>query len=200
MVWSFCRESDVIIGALDDHLSMSEHFVATYPYYSDELTWCVQKSQQLPMWKNIFKLCKDPTIYLLFFIMCTACAIFIFFMQQFEDVRPKWDYIRISITIVRCYCGLGIEYKPKLHSTRIFIASCLLSSFLFDITYILLWTKYMTTPLFESQIQSRQEIIDNRFEMVGDGFALQQLIKQNEVNHIDFAPKYEKIKASLYFT
>lgn len=57
----------------------------------------------------------------------------------------------------------------------------------------------MTTPLFESQIQSRQEIIDNRFEMVGDGFALQQLIKQNEVNHIDFAPKYEKIKASLYF-
>lgn len=176
---------------------MSEHFVATYPYYSDELTWCVQKRQPLPMWKNIFKLCEDPTIYLLFFIMGTGCAIVIFFMQQFEDVRPKWDYIRISITIIRCYCGFGIEYKPKLHSTRIFIVSCLLSSFLFDIKFILLWTKYMTTPLFERQIQSRQEIIDNRFETVGDGFALQQLIKQNEVNYIDFDLEYNKITPSL---
>lgn len=32
-------------------------------------------------------------------------------------------------------------------------------------------SKCMTTPFFEHQVKSRQEIIDNRFGMAGDYFA-----------------------------
>lgn len=182
------RKSDILIGALDNHLSMSEEFVASFPYHSDDLIWCIQKSQPVPMWINAFELCDEPVVYLLVVVFGTSCVFFIYFTQQFDGVSLKWSWVRTSCAIIRCYCGQVIEYKPKLHSTRIFFTACLFSALLFDILFMTLWTKNMTTPVFKHQVQSVQEIIDNRFKLAGDGFALHQL-KQNEVIDIESVSK-----------
>lgn len=167
----FSSDSDIIIGAFDDNLLMSEYFVASFPYYHDELTWCVQKSGPIPLWRNVFKLCEDLVVLSVFALMCIVYVATMFVMQQYEDTHPKWDWTRTSFSIIRLLSGLVMDYSPKLHSARLFFTSCLFGCMIFDTVFIALWTKCMTTPFFEHQVKSRQEIIDNRFGMAGDYFA-----------------------------
>lgn len=43
---------------------------------------------------------------------------------------------------------------------------------------------FITAPIYEDQIKTRQEIIQNQFELVGDRIALQHLRIENQVNFI----------------
>lgn len=179
---SIHSDTDVIIGGLDDHIFASEYFVATFPYYNDELTWCVQKSKPIPLWKNIFKLINDRSYWTILTLACILVISLIYFMQTFDQVKPKWDVIRIIFCGLRIYCGFVCEYKPKINSTRILFTSLLLAFILFDVTFVTFWSEYMKTTHFEDQINTVKGIIDNEFEIVGDVFALHHLKHQNEVN------------------
>lgn len=53
---------------------------------------------------------------------------------------------------------------------------------LINIIFISFALLFITKQIFEKQIDTIQEIVDNRFEVMGDGFALQHLNRQNQVN------------------
>lgn len=42
----------------------------------------------------------------------------------------------------------------------------------------------MSTQIYEKPIENVKEIVTSSFKLKGDGFALQQLMKQSQVNHM----------------
>lgn len=87
------------------------------------------------------------------------------------------------MSVICLLCGLVMDYSPKIFATRTLLMSFLLGCMLFDTVFIALWTKSMTTPFYNVQIKLKREIIDNHFQLAGDGFALQHILKHNQVRY-----------------
>lgn len=172
--------SDIIGGGLDGNRLTNEYFVASYPYYYDELTWCVQKTRPIMTWENIFKLCNDPTVYISVSMICIVTIAFFYFMQQFEN-GSKWCWNRITFDGIRIICGFACELKPKMYSTRLFFGIVLLGCIPFVVTFLVTWLKCITTPFYEKQIASVEEMLHNRFEVVGNSIAFYHLKRQQQV-------------------
>lgn len=175
------RKIDIFIGALDENILTKEYFDASHSYYYDSLTWCVRQRQPIAKWKNFFRLCRDPTVYTIYTIMSISVVFTCYFMQQYEFLQPKWDGLSILLMAIANVCGSGSNYKPKIASHRIFFIIGVLGGILLNIILTSFTVIFMSNQIFGNQIESIQEIVENRFDLVGDGFALQQLNRNKQV-------------------
>lgn len=173
------RKPDILIGALNMH--QQQQFVMARPYYHDVLTWCVQKAKPIPTWKNLFRMCTDPIIWAIYTVMAISVIFMGYFLQQFEDFQPKYDWLRLTFMAVCCMSGFVCDYKPKIISNRIFFMFCVFGAMIYVITMMSLILKCLCNPIFEDQIETIEEIIDNSYDLVGDGSALQHLMRRREV-------------------
>lgn len=131
-------------------------------------------------WENIFKLCNDPAVYISLAMICIITIAFFYFMQQFET-GPKWCWNRFTFNGIRIVCGFVCELKPKMYSTRLFFGVLLLGAIPFVVTFLACWLKCITTPFHGKQIASVEEMLHNRYEVVGDSIALYHLRRQQQV-------------------
>ena len=167
---------------MDESLLTQKHFIASRPYYHDALTWCVRTKQPIPNWQNIFHVCRDPIVITSYFLLCVLAVFTGYFMQRFENFTPKWDWWRMTFAATTPMLGLPSEYFANTIPNRIFFIISVLGAMVFyTITnsFILL---FITIPIYEHQIETRQEIIQQRFALVGDAFALKHLKIQNEAS------------------
>lgn len=172
---------DIFIGALSENPLTERKFTSSNSYYYNTLTWCVQKKQPIPNWQNILYYCRDPMLYVLSISSSIAALFFIYFIQQFEHFQPKWDWHRLALAGFCLMCGFVSDYKPNNLSNRVFCCFWIYSSMFFIISATCIFIGFMTTNIYENQIRSINEIINNNFELIGDDFALQHLMQQNEV-------------------
>lgn len=135
---------------------------------------------------NIFKLCRDPLVYVLHMVMTFAVIFMGYFMQQFEDYRPKLDWHSIMLIGIGCLCGLPIISKRKNTSHRIFHGFCFYGSLIYNVCILSTMINLMKVPLYETQVDSIQQIINDAYELTGDNFTLTHLKKQNEVYFLIF--------------
>lgn len=104
-----------------------------------------------------------------------------YYLQQYEDVQPKWDWFRLTFSGICTTLGFPSEFRPQNIPSRIFFIFCIFGSMLFMIVVIAKTFAFATTPLYDKQIDSIREIVDESFDLIGDDFALQHLMQQNEV-------------------
>lgn len=165
---------------MDETLITSEQLTASRSYYHDALTWCVQIKQPISNWKNIFYLCRDPLVFAIYTVMCTLVIFMGYFLQIFENITPKWDWFRLTFAGVSPCLGFASEYFANTIPNRIFFLFSLFGATLSFIVFNAFFLLFVTFPIYEHQINTRQEIIDNRFELIGDAFAFQHLKLQND--------------------
>lgn len=177
------RQIDIFIGGLDENLLSNRYFIASRAYYHDSITWCVQEKRAIPRWKNLYRLCHDPIVYLVFVIMTFSCIFFAYFSQQFEDKNPMMDWHQVFCVAFRGMCYMPTEFYPKFIPTRIFYSFCLFGSLIFTVSTLAFFIKALNSVMYADQIKSIQEIIDNSFKLYGDSFAFHHLINQNQVNY-----------------
>lgn len=160
-----------------------EYFDASYPYYHDAITWCVRKKQPIPRWKNIFYLSRSPVVLTLYILMCLSAISFSYFVQQFEDRKSitGWDWHKVTNIAAASVFGSASNYRATIISNRIFFIGCLFSNMVFMNNVLSFILKSMTSSIYDSQVESVHEIIDGSYKLFGDNFALQHLMKQNEV-------------------
>lgn len=155
--------------------------MASIPFYYDFLTWCVQKGKPISILECVTHLCTDPIIYLVFSFQSIIVTIFAYFLQMFER-RPRWDILKFSVNGFACYMGFPCTYNPIRSGTRLSTIFIFFGSFLFATLLSTMTVKILTTPLYNSQIKSIDQIIENKFQLVGNMFAYQKITKQNQVN------------------
>lgn len=114
--------------------------------------------------------------------MCISATVSIYFMQQFEDLKPKWDSFRIVVGETKCMFGFPTEYQPQILATRILIAFWFFGGMIFVAYLLTIFMHLSSIRIYDHQIQSIREIVDNTLNLKGDGFVFHHLKTQNEVN------------------
>lgn len=167
---------------MDENKLTNEHYLASRSYYHDALTWCVQKQKHIPRWRSIYRTCLDPTVWMVALITLTAAVFTCYYLQQIED--DKWDSIKLTLACLSITIGFAIQYKPKTLPMRIFFMTAILIHIVTTTFIVSFMMKTINDPQLENQVSSIQEIIDEKipFELVGDGFALEHLRRQKEVD------------------
>ena len=158
----------------------NKHLEASRSYYHDALTWCVQKSQPIPLWKYVLYLCNDPLVYIIFTITGLVVYSLAYYLQQFER-HPKWDWFRISETGFRIYTGFACPYRAKNSSHRIFAAAVFLGAFLFNVVLCAKVIMFLTTSIQDIQVKSTEEIVKGNFQLIVDRFSYEKILQQNQV-------------------
>lgn len=176
------RKISIFIGALDGSILPSDNFIASRAYYHDALIWCVQKATPLPFWRNFFRVCNDPIILSTYAFMCFSVVFMAYFLQQFEDLQPKWDWYRLTLAGTSPCFGMPSVYKPKILPNRIFFIACVFGAMLVSIVCNCITILILTKPIFDDQIGTLHEIIENGFNLSGDSIVLQHLKQHNQVN------------------
>lgn len=165
---------------MDETLLTKNYFIASRPYYHDTLTWCVRKQQPIPHWRNFFRQCEDPWTYLLFTLMILSANCMFYFLYQFEQ-RPL-DWHSITLDGIRIVCGCSSEHRPQFLPTRILYSACLWGSVILTVTLLAVSLEILTNTIYEDQVKSIQEIIDQSFQLTGEEFALKRsMMEGNEV-------------------
>lgn len=104
-----------------------------------------------------------------------------YFIQQFEDIQPKSDWIKLTMTGASSVFGMVCRYKANIISNRVFFASLLFANILFGSNVMSFIMKSMTNTVYEKQTKSVQDVMRKSYELAGDEIALHHLIRQNEV-------------------
>lgn len=175
---------DIFIGALNENLITKNSLIASRPYNHDRITWCVQKRKQIPVWKSIFHLSRDPLVWVIFGVLVFVVLGFAYTLQQFEP-RQKWDWNRLVTDGLRSCLGFQSDYNPENTGHRLAFSCILLGLILFSIVLNTGILFIFTNPILRPQIQSIQQIIDEDFILIGDGFAFENCMEQNEVKYLN---------------
>ena len=166
----------------------NKHLEASRSYYHDALTWCVQKSQPIPLWRYVFYLCNDPLVYIIFTITGLVVLSLGYYLQQFER-HPKWDWNKFIFNGYSSFLGFPCCYNPRITANRIGFMFCLLGGIIFVCTLTTVLFDLALTPILKPQVQSIQGIIDGNFKLVGDRFAFQKISQQTKVKYCEWLEK-----------
>lgn len=161
---------------------MNEHFVASRFYHFDDLTWCVQSGQPIPIWLNFFILSRDYRVWIICFFTFAVFTFLLYFLEQFEHIKPKWHSFRIAIGILSRFIGMPYTFKPTNSSSRILFAFGILGCIIFSSCFMSILITSMNKQFYAHQVQTINEIVDLEYDLAGDYFSLQQLEKRNEVS------------------
>lgn len=179
-IWiNIFRYADIFIGGLDENILTKQHFVASRPYYHDKLTWCVQKNHQIPGWKNIFHVFRDPIVVISLTILFIAAVSTAYFMEQFEVQKLDWNRTTLNIFAMVFY--MPIVYNPNTNPMRIFFVIGQFGCMILSIVLLSFILSCLTNPIYEHQVKTTIEIMRGSFGLVGDAFALEHLIDQQKV-------------------
>lgn len=158
------------------------YLLASNAYTDDSLTWCVQAKRPYSKWENFFQICTDWRVYIAMSISELVSQIFVYVLLAFEySVFPKWDFHEITLIGFAYTFGLSYPIYPKHSFFRMIVGSYLIMAFLLNIIILTKYQETMTVPIYNLQINTVNEIIENDFKLAGDPFALEFLSERNEV-------------------
>lgn len=151
------------------------------------MTWCVQTKKPIPRGENLFRICTDWSIIILWTITVFSVLTTEYFLQQFEDIDPKWDWHRLTVLGFANATGFAYNtYKIQSNANRIFYACCLFSILIFNTVLSVYYLIFMTNPIYDDQIDSIRMIVADDYTLTGDEFALKYLRERNEVVFSNF--------------
>lgn len=159
---------------------MRKHLVASIPFYYDRLKICVQKNKPIPLSHTIFTLCNDPIVYGVFFFHAIVVTFVGYFFQMFEKAF-KWDLFRISVNGFACYMGMPCTYNPINNAHRVVSISVYFASWLFATLLSTMIVRMFTTPMFNPQVKTIDQLTENEFGLVGNAFVYKEIVEQSQV-------------------
>lgn len=128
-------------------------------------------------------MCRDPLVYVIgaFAVILAAALSYVF--QQFEP-HQSWDWNHIVFTGLSVFWGIGTTYRATYTAHKILVIAGLLGSIIFCTVTSSFFTLIIANPFLNPQVTSVAEIIDAKFNLVGDQFAFSKLSKRNKVNYV----------------
>lgn len=159
-----------------------KHLTSTRFYYHDKLTWCVQKSKLIPVWKNILHVCRDPLVYILMSSITIGTLFLAYVAEQLEPHHHrKWDWNKCWCNALCCYFGFPCAYNPVNNTCRVGYTLVLYGGIIFVTVINTGLIRILLINIYNPQVQTVQDIIDGQYTLVGDQVALNRIMQQNEV-------------------
>lgn len=171
---------DLIIGGLTyDYQSRTNEHTFTFPYYGDELTWCISSAKRIPAWLNIFTTFKNSYPFLLGVAVFICACIGFYFYSGVEGT--DLDVYTIMLVFFSICLWMTPTYKPALSSTKLILFLASIAGGIFSLTYLSFYTTILTCPKYYAQNQFVDDLIEKNYRFSGPFDSLKELRKQYKV-------------------
>lgn len=171
--------SDIIIGGLR-YGKISENYISTIPYLSDDLTWCVQTAQPVPRGLTIFRAFKNFNMIFGLLACFFLISLLIYFMSGFDG--SHLDAVKSMVIVFQVTLCSAIAFKTESIVGNLVFVLCHLSNVVLSNIYLCKLTSFITIPLLYYQVRHYHEIINNNFQLTGSNSSLQYLIDRSGVH------------------
>ncbi|XP_031636877.1 uncharacterized protein LOC116349537 [Contarinia nasturtii] len=170
---------DIFIGPMEEKLINCSRLTASRQYYHESLTWCVRKSQLIPVWTTIFYICRDIRVYAIAGITIPTLLCVLYYFQKLERYS-KWDWYRLVFDGLYGALGFPYTFTSESLTVRVIIVLLSFAALVFSTVTSTAILLLIMIPTLNPQIKTVQEIINGHFELVGDRFAFEKLLEWNE--------------------
>lgn len=183
-----CSETDILVGGLFPNITPSSGITISPPYFQDDLTWCIQRSKEIPWLIGVF-LAADPECWLLMiFGVGYVSAIIIYIMIQFDleyEHRNKRDFHYITAFVaLPALVGSNQRFEPKNIPLRLFYGYVLLvMSFAWQTFFFLGWHHFKYPGRFP-QTSTVTKIAGSGYRLAGSMEALSLISFDTRVRSI----------------
>lgn len=171
---------DILISGLMKAAITNKHLDSSTPYNFDDLTWCVGKAKLLPTWQNIYQILDEKLLWLLLVFSYYILVVLTYLLQQYEK-KPLDMYSAMLISLL-VFVNFAPNYRVRTLGLKFIYMWCFFSCIVCMITVNSFFQKVLKSPIRKIQVQSIEEIINERFELAGDQFSLTQIKSQPMVN------------------
>lgn len=172
------RNTDMMIGGLGETELTRKKLSSSIPYYTDDLTWCIAKAGLAPTWLNVFKIFDVSTwIVVAVMLLLTTIILHRFKKSDKNNENLGWSFlITLSMTI-----STPGHYKPNKFFIKIFFMTLAIYGMNFGAAYHSILISVLTSPRYDKQISSLDEIINNNFKISGGHHILTYFKENDEV-------------------
>lgn len=166
------QSADILIGGLFiDSINISDQNIISYPYFSDDFTWCVQNANYVSFLLFIFVV-MSPTVWvMIFFGFGYTTSTLLYLLIQFDEKyeqrnRRDWHYTTLLIALP-AVLGINQQFKPKSGIIRIIYGSWLLTA-LFGVQMVFVYlVQYIQIRIPKHQVATVNEIVDYNYGLMG---------------------------------
>lgn len=157
------KETDIIYGFIYANRILDEGFDSTFSHLSDIANWWVPTADKIPDWMNLGKIFSvslwGATGFLVIFNGITWWLIG-------RKVEESNNFNQFTLAMLNSWYVLfqSIIEFPKSNLLRpIVFAWCIITLMLYT-AYTCQFVSYLTTPLYEKQIDSVEELLDSNLQ------------------------------------
>lgn len=176
-----CSGIDVKIGGRNAAILISNasKLLPSMAYEQDDITWCISRAKQIPLWLNFFHFAEGIGLWMMTlsaFILATA---FVFLLTSFEE-QPLdiWHVLTLAFPTLLTFVSW---FKPKGSLLRLLFIITLLVAFLWSCIFNAFFFTVLTHPKYTTQLKSISEIIQEDYRLVTDINILSHLADQKLV-------------------
>lgn len=144
------------------------------------MIWCIQHAKKMPAWTNYTVIIKDPELYALFFATFFFCFILFYLFNAFENVN--YDLFITIMKMVQFVTSLPTKFIHKWFAHRMFLTLGSLSTIIITSTGLCFYILVIRLQMDKYQIHTRMELIDQRFQLVGDQNAFRNIETDDRVS------------------
>lgn len=168
----------MMIGGLGETELTRKKLSSSIPYYTDDLTWCIAKAGLAPTWLNVFKIFDVSTwIVIAVMLLLTTIVLHKFKKSDRNHENLGWSFL---ITLSMTISNPG-HYQPNKFFIKIFFMTLAIYGMNFGAAYHSILISVLTSPRYDKQISSLNEILNNNFKISGGHHILTYFKENNEV-------------------
>lgn len=137
------------------------------------------RAKLIPQWQNLFYLYRDPQTWLFGSILFFSGMILVFLYSSFE-AKPL-DVWASLFLVVQSIISNTSTFLPKITKVRIICSVLYFDALLISTYYNAFVMNFIISNIYNHQINSVDEIIQNDFKLSGFSFALKHLMSQKDL-------------------
>lgn len=147
---------DIGLGCLGSTPIRYKYLDFSVPYIYDKLVWCVPHARNTPKWKCIFNIFHLSTwsVTLLTIVLATIC---LWMRSQLESTAFRM-LENCSLNMFATFLSISVHAQPKTDVNRCFFMIWIIFSLHLTICYQTGLVSVLTSPSYEKQISSVEEI------------------------------------------
>lgn len=177
------------IGNVRSNPMLEKDFSLSLAYVNEKLVWVVPIANSVPTWKLIFIVFEYPLWLLILAVFLVSAMLFCLFArknQRDKALKSISNSVMVSAQILLANVA---TYRPRSALMRFMFMSLVCFSMFATTLYQNSLINFLTSEIYEYQIQSFEEILDN--DMIIGGIESNRAIFDNEFEG-NFRKIYEK--------
>jgi hypothetical protein len=160
------KKIDIAIASLRPSTQKVQYFEVSDSYFFESFSWCVPHATTQPSWRKVL----DAISYQIWIVFCLsflAESVVVWLLSKKTQKETYYkNYINCLLNLFSMALGVSTRHHPKTQILRWICCFWILFCLNFGVLYETQLFSVLTKPVYDNQIKSIGEIMENNLQML----------------------------------